>query len=197
MMEFTISHDNLFEDAMKVLKHFFTAWHESEVQLDQCKDGITNKLVLATHGPSGEKVLIRSYGRRSEVIIDRNQEIINLVRLSELGLSPPLYGRFHNGLIYGYIPGHVLAADQMWDQKMQQLVAERLARWHQVSVPGKRVPKLFPTLDKWLKEVPKAYSRPELQEKFNEHFDVAVITKEIEALRQKNRGIRGTGGVLP
>jgi hypothetical protein len=37
---------------------------------------MTGVVVLATHQPSGERVLVRSYGRRSEVIIDRHQEIV-------------------------------------------------------------------------------------------------------------------------
>lgn len=70
-----VRHTHLFEDATTIVKAIFTKWSEQDIKLVQCKDGITNKLIRCTHIPSQTNVLIRSYGRRSEVIIDRKQEI--------------------------------------------------------------------------------------------------------------------------
>ena len=70
-----IRHTHLFEDATDVVLKAFPDWKNEELRLVQCKDGITNKLVRCIHQPSNTSVLIRAYGRRSEVIIDRKQEI--------------------------------------------------------------------------------------------------------------------------
>lgn len=42
MMDFTISHTNLFKDAIRVVQYFFTTWRAEELELEQCKGGITN-----------------------------------------------------------------------------------------------------------------------------------------------------------
>ncbi|KAJ3058258.1 hypothetical protein HDU98_005650, partial [Podochytrium sp. JEL0797] len=91
-----------------------------------------------------ETVLIRTYGKGTDAIIDRNQEMINMLVLSRDGLCPPVYGRFNNGLIYGYI--------DMRDEHKSTLVARHLANWHKVEASDfmPTQPKLFNTLNQWV-----------------------------------------------
>jgi ethanolamine kinase len=72
--------------------------------------------------------------------------------LSSLGLSPPLYGRFDNGIVYGFIEGKVLSVADLSDPYKSSLVAKNLAIWHGTNIAGEKNPNLFITLKKWLKE---------------------------------------------
>ena len=48
----------------------------SNVEFSHCTEGITNKLIKATQKSNKTSVLIRAYGKNSEVLIDRQQELI-------------------------------------------------------------------------------------------------------------------------
>ncbi|KAG5456258.1 MAG: Choline/ethanolamine kinase-domain-containing protein, partial [Olpidium bornovanus] len=178
----------------------------------QCKDGITNKLVKVTHsGPNNrpEVVLVRAYGKKSEVLIDRHQEIVNMVTLSKLGLCPPLYGRWTNGLAYGYIPGRVCTPEDLTEPDVGRAVAKSLRVWHSVELaepdestqngldtavqaggkPGTASevhchrPKLFDTLRRWMAEVPFAYQNPSKNALFQSRFDHHTLRRELENLQ--------------
>lgn len=97
---YTAASSDLFADSLEVVRELF-GWESAEVQLEQCKDGITNKLVRAKWVPTskveagssssptvalrgcakaqlrpGASVLIRIYGKKSEVLIDRRTELL-------------------------------------------------------------------------------------------------------------------------
>ena len=72
--------------------------------------------------------------------------------MSGLDLSPPLYGRFNNGIVYGFIQGRVLSVADLSDPYKSSLVAKTLAIWHGTNIAGEKKPNLFITLKKWLKE---------------------------------------------
>ncbi|KAF9166629.1 Ethanolamine kinase [Actinomortierella ambigua] len=182
-LDLVVSHDDLFNGSEAVVLSLFPDWQTEDVSYVQFKDGITNKLICCTHGPSDTKILVRAYGKKSEVIIDRKQEIMNMVILSTLGLCPPLYGRFKNGLAYGCIPGDVFKVADMREPHKMRLVAKKLATWHaSVTIPGERTSKLFPTIRKWIHEVPETYSKPAIQQVFADNFDMKQLHQELDTL---------------
>ncbi|KAI1317593.1 Ethanolamine kinase 1 [Mortierella claussenii] len=182
-LDLTVYHDDLFNGAATVMKSLFPEWNTDDISYVQFKDGITNKLICCTHNPTGTQVLVRAYGKKSEVIIDRRQEIMNMVILSKLGLCPPLFGKFKNGLAYGCIPGNVFKVSDMRDSHKMELVARKLAIWHgSVKIPGERNSKLFKTIHKWIKEVPESYSKPAVQEIFARNFDMKQLHRELTML---------------
>ncbi|KAJ1798712.1 hypothetical protein LPJ75_006798, partial [Coemansia sp. RSA 2598] len=73
---FEVNHDTLFDDSKALLAQVFPEWSSEDLLMKQCKDGITNKLIQCTNKRIGTTVLIRAYGKHTEVIIDRNQELI-------------------------------------------------------------------------------------------------------------------------
>lgn len=157
-----VRHEKLLEDALSLISQMFPTAKTGDIELVQCTDGITNKLVKCTFKPDNTTFLIRAYGKKSEVLIDRQQELIvsidvcfpvvilyfsshnpplfklqNIVILSSLGLSPPLLARFTNGFVYGFVPGSVFTVDDMSHPQKSKLVAQTLALWHAtVSVPS-------------------------------------------------------------
>ncbi|KAG0292317.1 Ethanolamine kinase 1 [Dissophora globulifera] len=184
-LDLTVHHDDLFNGAATVMKQLFPEWSTKDISYLQFKDGITNKLICCTHSPTGTQVLVRAYGKKSEVIIDRKQEIMNMIILSKLGLCPPLFGKFRNGLAYGCIPGKVFSVADMRDPHKMDLVARKAAIWHgTVSIPGEHSSKLFKTIHKWIKEVPVSYDRPKVQAVFAKNFDMRKLYEELSTLEE-------------
>lgn len=72
-------------------------------------DGITNKLVGCFHEERDtDVVLIRIYGNKTDLLIDRKAETKNICMLHRYGFAPQLYATFVNGLAYEYVPGVTL-----------------------------------------------------------------------------------------
>ncbi|KAG2180176.1 hypothetical protein INT43_003965 [Umbelopsis isabellina] len=189
-LDVEVSSSNLFEGAWKVVSSIFTTWKQEDIKFHQCKDGITNQLVKVTHTPNNMSVLVRAYGKGSELIIDRKQELINIITLSSQNLCPPLYARFVNGLVYGFIDGTVSTVEDMFDSRKANLIATRLARWHKVKPLGDSDPnshentKLWSTMRKWLQSVPSRYEDPKTQETFAKSVSMQKLDDELNFLEK-------------
>ncbi|KAJ3193778.1 hypothetical protein HK101_004089 [Irineochytrium annulatum] len=162
--DISVDHSCIIEGARHVLSLAFPDWKNTDVELKKETDGITKyddliAVITAVHRPSRTSVLVRTYGKGSDVLIDRKQEMQNMMVLAGLGMCPPLFGQFRNGLVYGFQEGRPLSVDDMRDSKKSMLVADVLARWHQVELPGReRAPRLFETMRRWLSEVPETFA---------------------------------------
>ncbi|KAI8900485.1 kinase-like domain-containing protein [Globomyces pollinis-pini] len=185
-LDIIVDAENLLEGSQKVLLDVFPNWRLEDVKLTQQTDGITNKLVRATHLVTKHSVLIRTYGKGSHILIDRHQELMNMLLLSEAGLCPSLYGRFKNGIVYGFVEGDVFTVPDMSDSHKSGLVAKQLATWHNLSLPPNSSPQLFPTLWKWIDVVPESYSDSLKQDKFlNCGFTIAGLKEELVHLQKQ------------
>lgn len=71
-------------------------------------------------------------------------------------MSPPLYARFKNGLVYGFIKGKVSTVEELGQDKTAEWIATKLGKWHQVKLlHQKQTPKgekLWETMFKWLEQ---------------------------------------------
>lgn len=87
-------------------------------------EGITNKLVGGYRGASfaqaRDVVLIRVYGEKTDLIIDRNAEKQNMSELAEAGMCPPVYATFDNGLVYEFAPGVTLDEKTVRDETIRK-----------------------------------------------------------------------------
>ncbi|KAF7729432.1 hypothetical protein EC973_004411 [Apophysomyces ossiformis] len=189
-----VPHLDLFEGSYKVVSAVFPSWKREDIQFTQCKDGITNQLVRVTHIPTDFSVLVRAYGKGSELLIDRRQEIINIMTLSAQNLCPPLYARFRNGLMYGFIKGRVSSVEEMYQPTTAQWIAKRLAKWHKVQLlpdqhdgatPGSKKQKLWYTMWNWLGQVPEKYDDPKKQHTFETRFDMKKVASELQQLIER------------
>lgn len=82
-----------------------------------------NKLIgcrLKDDEEEEDMVLVRVYGKGTQYI-DRDNEILVLRVLHQVGSGEPVYCRFKNGMAYRYSPGIVLNADS--------IVKDNIARW--------------------------------------------------------------------
>ncbi|KAF2735244.1 kinase-like protein [Polyplosphaeria fusca] len=115
-------------------------WRESKstVEFVHFTDGITNTLLKAINRLPDlseaeidrDAVLLRAYGKGTDVLIDREKESLSHCLLARHNLAPPLFARFDNGLLYKYIPGSVCAPSDLRRAEVWRGVARRLGEWH-------------------------------------------------------------------
>lgn len=72
-------------------------------------DGITNKLIGCYVGDTTDDVvLVRIYGNKTELLVDRDEEVKSFRVLQAHGCAPQLYCTFNNGLCYEFMQGEAL-----------------------------------------------------------------------------------------
>ncbi|GMG39969.1 unnamed protein product [Ambrosiozyma monospora] len=124
------------EEIKKMLFKIFPHWNSNDhVQITRLTGGITNMLLECTRTDNSnptviEKVLVRTYGRGTNLIIDRDREFVSQLVINSVGLAPPIHARFGNGLVYGYISGRSLDYDELSSPLLYPLIASKLGQWH-------------------------------------------------------------------
>lgn len=151
-------------------------------------DGITNKLVGCFYpstitlncltqqttdtSATDDVVLVRVYGNKTDLLIDRKAEKRNIQLLHTYGFAPSLYAVFKNGLAYEYVDGVTLTPETIQEPKVWVLVAKRLAEMHKVSC-GNDFPKiagLRKKTDKFLNLLPQKFDCLDVHERYVEFF---------------------------
>ncbi|KAI9136303.1 kinase-like domain-containing protein [Paraphysoderma sedebokerense] len=151
----------------------------------QCQDGITNKLIKLSVPSRSKTFLIRIYGQNTELLIDRQGELSNMLALSKEGLAPSAYGKFQNGMVYGYVDGRVCSVSDLTSPTVAPLIAKHMAIWHTRIRPTDDSvikPKMFKSLRTWLKHVPSSYSNPSSQSLYSTYFSTLNLQTEVDNL---------------
>ncbi|KAH8592468.1 kinase-like domain-containing protein [Bisporella sp. PMI_857] len=127
--------------ALRLILALRPEWENNgKVEFVRFTDGITNTLLKVVNKRPGlsaddidtEAVLLRAYGKGTDLIIDRERETQNHELLMQHGLAPTLLARFHNGMLYRFIRGSVTSPADLRRQEIWRAVARRLAEWHAV-----------------------------------------------------------------
>lgn len=161
-------------------------------------DGITNKLVGCYHRPpltnnrqsnndsdglsshsepaAVDVVLIRVYGNKTDLLIDRKAETRNIQLLQRHGFAPSLYGVFQNGLAYEYVPGVTLTAESVVSASVWPLVARRMAEMHRLDIRWSGCkdapePVLWTKTTQFLQLVPERFSDEAKNQRFVFQFN--------------------------
>lgn len=126
--------------ALRLILTLFPDWEhdDGKIEFIRFTDGITNTLLKAVKRRPGyteeqvdqEAVLLRAYGKGTEVLIDREKEATSHSLLSQHELAPSLLARFQNGLIYKFIRGRVCTSEDLTREPVWRGVARRLGQWH-------------------------------------------------------------------
>ncbi|KAG8226117.1 hypothetical protein J437_LFUL006747 [Ladona fulva] len=169
-------------------------------------DGITNKLVGCKDASvSDEMVLVRVYGQKTDLLIDRAAETRNMKVMHEAGYAPRLYATFENGLVYEFIPGVVLTTETVKSPFVYPLVARMLAQMHclELTKPpsekngmvenghgGQREPFLWKKAASFMELVPVAFQESEKQARYKKlipskealHNEWAMLQKELQGI---------------
>jgi ethanolamine kinase len=138
--------------ALRLILALMPQWQHTEGKIEFIRftDGITNTLLKAINRRPGlseedidnEAVLLRAYGKGTDLIIDRDRETQNHELLMQHGLAPILLAKFHNGMLYRFMRGSVTSPEDLRQEAIYRGVARRLAQWHAVvpCLPSPREP---------------------------------------------------------
>lgn len=82
--------------------------NETSITIEEFKDGLSNVL-YALRSSQRDGVIVKIYGKNSDLIVDRNVEIRTMIHLVKYHLSTPILLTFDNGFIYQYANGESMA----------------------------------------------------------------------------------------
>lgn len=108
-------------------------------------------------------MLVRIYGNKTDLLIDRNAEKLNIAFLHQHGLAPELYATFKNGLVYEFVPGETINTKTVCDPKIWRLVAINMARMHKLPLTAEEAskePMLKTKTIRFLELIPDTFSDP-------------------------------------
>lgn len=151
-------------------------------------DGITNKLVGCFHSDTkssssdvqetttditkisaaqDDVVLVRVYGNKTDLLIDRKAETRNIQMLHSHGFAPCLYAVFRNGLAYEYAPGVTLTSETVAEPQIWSLIARHMAEMHkiQLDIGSDDQPMLWGKVQQFLDILPESYSDSRIDER--------------------------------
>jgi ethanolamine kinase len=94
------------------------------MSLHQWTGGITNKVFLFS--TAHNKYVVRVFGKNTDAIIDRDQEVENIQIIGFMSL----YARFGNGIVVSYQNGRVVDTAMMGDWLVSEQIAILLAKMH-------------------------------------------------------------------
>ncbi|XP_055635076.1 ethanolamine kinase-like [Toxorhynchites rutilus septentrionalis] len=199
-LDLTIDENDVIGGAKEVLNVIRPHWMTDCVRFKLFTDGITNKLVGCFNqnnnvdedadGTSDDVVLVRVYGNKTDLLIDRTKETENIRLLHRYGFAPTLYATFRNGLAYEYVPGVTLTPESCREERIARLVATRMAQMHKVKDGsiGNREPMLEAKIDQFLKLIPPTFSDPSKHSRISKIFpSAAQLRRDFDDLYGKLR----------
>lgn len=110
-------------------------WRGLDLKIGVLTGGITNKL-YRVQLPDGGDFVVRVYGEKTDLFIDRDVEAETIRRLGPVGVVPNLvkYLPNKNVTIVEFIPGTVLANDGFLEDELLELLIRPIKRIHRSSV---------------------------------------------------------------
>ncbi|KAM5237600.1 ethanolamine kinase 2 isoform 2-T2 [Ctenodactylus gundi] len=133
----SVDQDDILPGALRLIRELRPHWKSEQVRTKRFTDGITNKLVACyVEEDMRDCVLVRVYGERTELLVDRENEVINFQLLRAHGCAPKLYCTFQNGLCYEYMQGMALGPEHIREPRLFRLIALEMAKIHTIHANG-------------------------------------------------------------
>ncbi|XP_013013470.1 ethanolamine kinase 2 isoform X1 [Cavia porcellus] len=133
----SVDPDDILPGALSLIRELRPCWKPEQVRTKRFTDGITNKLVACYVEEDMEDcMLVRIYGERTELLVDRENEVRNFQLLRAHGCAPKLYCTFQNGLCYEYMQGVALEPEHIREPKLFRLIALEMAKIHTIHANG-------------------------------------------------------------
>jgi len=106
-----------------------------ELRINELKGGITNKL-YRVQSSDGHDLVVRLYGQKSELFIDRDVEMENIRRMASSGVTPKLvkYLPDRRATIVEFIPGYVLKNADFLKEELREKIVRPIKVIHQSGV---------------------------------------------------------------
>ncbi|XP_047451337.1 ethanolamine kinase 1 [Mugil cephalus] len=119
---------------LDLLRRLRPHWRAEDIQMKTFTEGITNQLIGCYVGSLQEPgcVLVRLYGRMTELFVDREQEVEMFQVFHAHGCGPEIYCSFQNGICYEFIRGAVLDDELLHQPSIYRLIAAEMGRIHSI-----------------------------------------------------------------
>jgi len=182
-----INSDKAFKSgATRIIQRIRPHWQK--IGFQNFNDGITNKLIGAydEQDEKEEVVLIRGYGYKSDLLIDRRLEIRNMQVLHKNGMGSELYASFRNGIVYQFLKGSTLTVDTVSSPEVFPAVARLMRELHAVQLEDNadQSPCLWRLLRKFHAASPDGFpENPDKDVKYKKYvFTKTQLFEEIEKM---------------
>lgn len=141
------------------------------------------------NAPNKSRLLLRVYGNGVDQIINRDDELEWLSRLSQLNIGPKLLGVFGNGRFEQYLPSTTLTAADIRDPETSKQIACTLREFHDIITvfpfdAAKDKVQVWSDIDKWYRVVidilPKLLSKSDGWAKVLNAYNLERLSYDIE-----------------
>ncbi|KAM4734979.1 ethanolamine kinase 2 [Anableps anableps] len=119
---------------LKLLSKLRPEWKTQHIQMKTFTEGITNQLIGCYVGSLQDPgcVLVRLYGRMTELYVNRNQEVEMFQVFHAHGCGPQIYCSFQNGICYEFVQGTVLEDELLRQPSIYRLIAAEMGKIHSI-----------------------------------------------------------------
>lgn len=195
----TLDENDYRSGALSLIKELRPSWKASEVKIKFFTDGITNKLLGCYVGGTMEDVvLVRIYGNKTELFVDRDNEVKSFRVLQAHRCAPRLYCTFNNGLCYEFLQGTALEPEDIRSMPMFRLIARQLAKYHAIHAHNGWVPQsdLWLKMGKYFALVPKHFDDPQRNARLSVEVPSSRVLREEMVWLQQSLSVLGSPVVL-
>ncbi|KAL6459573.1 hypothetical protein MHYP_G00313320 [Metynnis hypsauchen] len=184
----TVDEHDFRPGALRLIQQLRPSWKPEEVNMKSFTDGITNKLIGCYVGDAlQEVVLVRIYGNKTELFVDRENEVKSFRVLQAHRCAPRLYCTFNNGLCYEFLEGMALEPEHIRSPSIFRLIARQLAKYHAIHAHNGWVPQsdLWLKMGKFFSLVPTHFEDPDKNQRLSSEVpSVACLREELVWLQQ-------------
>nr|XP_033807465.1 ethanolamine kinase 1 isoform X1 [Geotrypetes seraphini] len=185
----TVEEQDCRAGAMRLLQDLRPHWKPETITTQVFTDGITNKLIGCYVGDTmDDVVLVRIYGNKTELLVDRDEELKSFRVLQAHGCAPQLYCTFNNGFCYEFMQGAALDPEHVCNPTIFRLIARQLAKIHAIHAHNGWIPKsnLWFKMGKYFSLVPTEFEDQEVNSRFlNEVPSFQVLQEEMAWMKGK------------
>jgi len=169
-----------------------------QLTLEQCAvtviaGGITNALFKVTPplDTGAGAVAVRCFGLNTEVFIDRERELRNLLELTAAGFGAPVLATFRNGRIEAFLDGATLDPTALMDPVHLGRIASKLKSFHSARVSEPRESRLWRTIRGYHSEATALdFSADAAKAKAAAALNLERIGREIERVEKASAEIK-------
>ncbi|XP_028306084.1 ethanolamine kinase 2 [Gouania willdenowi] len=126
--------DGTKKGILDLLSRIRPEWKTEDIQMKTFTEGITNQLIgcyVGSHLES-ECILVRLYGKMTELYVNRDQEVEMFQILYAHGCGPQIYCSFQNGICYEFVKGTVLDDQLLRQPSIYRLIAAEMGKIHSI-----------------------------------------------------------------
>jgi ethanolamine kinase len=172
----TLSLENISNEIFEVISSIRPDWTSSNTRLITFTEGITNSIFglfdKRTPDDESQALVIKLFGKHTELFIDRHAEIDAMIKLSQNNvLSQKILIQFNNGLIYEYASGKPCSREDVRKENISKLIAIKLAQFHNVPIDKYEKPSIILLLRKFAQLINE-----------NKQQDISKIVSDIEII---------------